>query len=410
MKTINNSKAIILVAILLGVVLIIVPLSSVSGQIRYFSLDFERDGDFTVGIEHGNEQVNWEWTVTGHGWDGLTKSYTTYDSAWDRGGYFMSEYPTAYDYVLETNIVHSGQHSAKLQLNNPVNFQTQRLQLLHDHDPMLEQYTFESWHYIPSSYNLQPGEFLTIHQAITDRCWMPDGTYYEYNGQGIALYIDGRGDRPSYGQPIFVLMRGQAGGGYATPDSYAGLPDVYPSDARQVYNAQTWDFEWVNGEPEWMPPYNKWFGLRSYVERNVEDFINRNTANYNKGVYKVWLSTEKDASGKPIWELIYPVQTSGNADDYIPNNERTVGIYPDLLQQVGWNHGPNGEMAYVASGTMLYTSPHGQPKTVYLDDVRFHEGDPSESPFGDNYPFVGILLITGLLIAIALTNNSRKRR
>jgi len=327
----------------------------------YKTLDFGKVEDFEVGIEHGSQD---KYVV----YDPSTKKPVVktgvYHSPWDRGGYFQSIRPNAYNFIPISTPRRSGTNAAVLRLLNPVDYESCRLQLLHDWSPFDEYIWQECWYYIPSDFVING--FVTIHKTITERCWIeqdgitsyPKGTYFEFNGQGIALYIDGRSSRPTYGKPIFVIMRGQAGNGHL-PDGYHGLSDIYASDAKQTASPHTW----INGVPEWVPILDDWFMIRTFAHRNVQDFLNRQTENYNNGTFKCWMSFPP----KHDVELVYPVRTEGNIGFNIPNNERTIGIYPDLLDTIGWHHTTKG-MAYVASGIANYTSEGSIPKELYVDD------------------------------------------
>lgn len=206
--------------------------SSIPQEGSYYAyIDFETDSAFTVGIEHsdaGNPNG-------AKSWNAITKilSNTPYKSPWDEGGYFQSRYPSAYNYKPAMSPVRSGSRSALLELVNPTSTETNRLQLLHFWDAYTEDIWIESWFYIPVEFDIGLGDFITLQKTISERCWKSDGTYYQFNGPGIAIMIDGRKDRPSYNMPIFVVQRGQAGGAEA-PDGYQGLPDIYVSDAKQT--------------------------------------------------------------------------------------------------------------------------------------------------------------------------------
>ncbi|NWF87721.1 hypothetical protein HXY32_07955 [Candidatus Bathyarchaeota archaeon] len=328
----------------------------------YVYIDFETSSAFTLGIEHsdaGNPNG-------ARNWNAITKtlSNTPYTSPWDEGGYFQSNYPNAYNYKPVTTPVHGGTRSALLELVNPTDQNTNRLQLLHFWDAYTEDIWIESWFYLPVGFNIGPGDIVTLQKTISERCWKSDGTYYQFNGPGVAIMIDGRKDRPSYNMPIFVVQRGQAGGA-EVPDGYQGLPDVFVSDAKQT----AWPWQWVNGKAEWVPVFGQWFMIRQHVYRNVGDFLFRNSQAYNNGIYEIWMAFPPNYAV----EKVYPVRTAGNSDHYIPDKMRTVGIYPDMLRQTGW-YNVGGNYAYIASGCALYATADGVNRRLYLDDVILAAG------------------------------------
>jgi len=274
--------------------------------------------------------------------------------------------------------------SAKLTISNTGTDVERRIELLHDWDPQtVEHLWLESWEYIPSSIVID--DFLALHRSLYERLWADvngDGLedYYSYNGFHLSLYPDTRASRETYNQPIFVISVNHGD----TLDGSLDSQDYYPSDDYQTWSIEQNKFVWntANGQPKCIPVFDQWFGVRTYVYRdlNAVDVIG------NNGILKMWLNFGDG------WELVFE-----------RINIRTIGIDPSLLAMAGVFNDANG-MGYLASGISVYSSINSAPKTVYFDDVILSsEKDfPSDASSDPRVVVVGILTVTMILVASAM--------
>jgi len=300
------------------------------------TIGFENADDFTCGIEHEG----------------------TYNSPWDRGGWVLSTQPSC-KFEPDAITVRSGTRSAKLSLTDPSS--ERRLELLHDWDPLTTtDLWLESWIYLPEGFPVDG--FIALHRGLYERYWGTNNgnPYYWYNGFHLGLVKDGRSSRATYNQPIFCVSVNHGSLPVDTPGY-----DYYPSDEWQQWEADGFAWNTLDEQPKWIPVFGEWFKVKTYVKRDI--------ANWENGIMKIWMAFPPDYEE----ELIYQF-----------NPIRTIGIDPEMLDDIGWFHDRTvgvHSMAHLSTGISLYTASGTAPKYCYFDDVTLSsEGTFTPPENGEN--------------------------
>lgn len=298
-----------------------------TGSISYDQgvyIDFESVDSFKWGVDFGDDYMLYD---------------THYNGAppyWDYGGYPALQYPGTLLFQPDTQIVHSGQQSAKLSVANTNIDATRRLEVLHGWNPS-SQYLWESaWYYFPSS--IKPlDSWMTFHRLVYERMWDQSKVTYAQSFQiSISAMTDGR--YATNGQQIFVLGLGKG----TVDNSNTGTQDIWQNLGADLYsNAdsnQVVPGSWLTKKPGLQVPFDRWFKVTTLVYRNLVDF--------NNGYVKVWIDDQL------VWDV---------------EGTRTVGIDPSVLQAV--KQVPPDPQGFLCSGFGLYTEIESKPKTIYVDNV-----------------------------------------
>lgn len=295
------------------------------GGYSSFNTSFEETGDFAVGLEHtGNYKY------------------------WDRERYFMSLHPEAYRFWPEATIVHSGTRSAKLELVSPYDFETNRLQIMHDWGPLTTGHIWqEEWFYFPSDMpwtHPTTGEpiWRTIHGIITERMWTTNPSirtkYQEFSWRIAVLW-----NRYTNKLNFEVI-------GLASVDNNDDGADDFASSS-PIY------IEFLGSEGV---PRGRWFKIKTHIYRNLNDWA----TNPAGGYIEIWIS-DPYGSGEELYRKI--------------DNIHTIGINPErIAAHPPWNEG--GNMAYIASGFAHYcgglSGSYGVPSKLYVDDFKVEAALP----------------------------------
>jgi hypothetical protein len=225
--------------------------------------------------------------------------------------------PSPNTFEPSSEIVHSGAHSAKLSLLNPITDRARRIHIEHNWDPLSSKDLWvECWYYLPVGFT--PDDWTDFHRCLEERWgsnskpWTP-GPYY--NWFQITAII-GKADTVSATEyKIWTLIN--HGWVDNNGDGVNDLPSEYGVPSKNTVKL------------------GEWFKVKSHIYRDL-----------TQGQYQLWINDILQ------WDL---------------QNIRTIGILPERIASP-----PAGCSAWIANGISLYSGdlPNVHPKTLYCDDFK----------------------------------------
>jgi len=313
-----------------------------AGEITSFTVGFEEDIDFQVCTEN---KCN-------------APACTTGCVYWNRGGWSLTQAPTECLFEAETNpaFVHSGNRSAKLELVNPHDDLTRRVQIYHNWNPLTAEHIWtEETFFLPEDFPMvdpATGESMwhSLATWITERMWNPGlpSTFQQY-ALRLGVVWDAANNKP-----IFSFTNGAA----EVDNNDDGINDLAGAMFEKYFSFS----------PEGVP-LGKWIKIKGHVYRNL--------ANFDQGYVEFWIQeiTGKDTDGNDIiGREIYRKEDPC----------RTIGINPARLASLPpscHEPGTEGKCAWLSSGFTNYqggfAGSFGPPSKLWVDDVYMAATGPS---------------------------------
>lgn len=240
-------------------------------------------------------------------------------------------------FVPETDIVHSGSQSAKVELLDPSTEHDRRIHIEHDWDPITDDLWLSAWIYIPEDFVVT--SWTNIIKCVSERYYLAGeagGTWTEgvdYEWFQICLNLRGY-DEWMISEGEYKIM--------------SILHNGWIDNDGDGVN----DLSHINLIAQDSIHFGEWFHIKVHVYRHKTD-----------GIYQFWLN------GVLQWDL----------QGSIPEHDCYGGASCDYLQTEGIDrermaNPPEDYRTYLCSGLSLYTKIGSPPKHLYFDNVKLSTG------------------------------------